>query len=129
AERRLKIATEIADVHVFEIDYATRSLVADGAENSFFEEPIAFETMEADPFCGVHDDDRERVMREVMEAAATRRTHRSEYRVKRSDGKEIWAFSAVEFDLNAEGELTNAIFALQNVTRRKLAEQAMLDAK
>jgi signal transduction histidine kinase/CheY-like chemotaxis protein len=129
AERRLKIATEIADLHVFEVDYASRTVFRDGAENTFFETPPTFEEMEADPFCGVHEADRERVMREVTEMAAVGRTHRSEYRVRRSDGREVWAFSAVDFDLDDKGELAKAVFALQNVTRRKQAELALVEAK
>jgi PAS domain S-box-containing protein len=128
-ERRLKIATEIADVHVFEVDYATRTVTRDGAENTFFDDPPTFEMIAADPFCGVHEKDRERIMREVLEAADHGRTHSSEYRVRRTDDKEIWAFSAVDFDLGPDGQLSNAIFALQNVTRRKLAEQALIEAK
>jgi PAS domain S-box-containing protein len=128
AERRLKIATGIADLHIFEIDYATRSLIADGANNTFFERGMTFEEMEADPYCGIHDDDRERVMREVAKAAGPR-IHRSEYRVKRTDGKEIWASSSVDFDLDADGGHAKAVFALQNVTPRKLAERALMEAK
>jgi PAS domain S-box-containing protein len=57
-ERRLKIATAIADLHVFEVDYANQTLTIDGADNTFFEDPPTFEQMAADPFCGVHDGDR-----------------------------------------------------------------------
>lgn len=122
-QRRLQIATAIADVHVFEVDYAERTITRHGAES--FLDPIEFEAMEANPFCGVHEDDVERVTREVMEAAASGRNHHSEYRVRRADGREIWAQSAVDFDLDEAGELTQAIFALQNVTRRKFAERAL----
>ena len=126
-ERRLQIATAIADVHVFEVDYANRSITRHGAES--FLDPIDFETMQANPFCGVHEDDLERVTREALEAAASGRNHHSEYRVKRADGAEVWAQSAVDFDLDEAGELRHAIFALQNVTRRKRAERALVEAK
>ncbi len=37
AERRLKIATEIANLHVFEADYVQGVMVSEGAEDTFFE--------------------------------------------------------------------------------------------
>src|SRR5207253_908350 len=82
AERRLKVATEIAQVHVFEVDYLNRTLTTDGAEDSLFDRKIGFEEFAADPFCGVHDLDRERVMAEVMAQAGVdaHATHNSEYR-------------------------------------------------
>jgi PAS domain S-box-containing protein len=132
AERRLKVATEIAEIHVFEVDYLNRTLTTGGAENTFFETPPGFDEFEADPFCGVHELDRERVMAEVFAAAGApgvQTTHRSEYRVRRSDDQEIWASSAVEFEMGPDGELSNAIFALQNVTQRKRAELALIVAR
>jgi PAS domain S-box-containing protein len=62
SEQRLNLAASLADLHVWEVDYMARTLLKMGAHDSFFETPVTYEAMFADPFCGVHPDDRERCM-------------------------------------------------------------------
>jgi PAS domain S-box-containing protein len=129
AEQRLEIATAIADLHVFEADFAARVLVSQGAEDTFFEEPLTFEQLQRDPFCGVHPDDRQRVVKEFNRAMATGELFRSEYRVARGDGAEVWAASAIDMETGPGGEPTRVIGTLQNITARKSAEQELIRAR
>jgi PAS domain S-box-containing protein len=128
-ERRLKIATEIADLHVFEADYAERVLVGRGAQDVFFAEPLTFEQLRRDPFCGVHADDRARVAAEFNAAMAAGRPFRSEYRVARSDGASVWAASAIDLEMGPDGRPARVIGTLQNITARKVAEQELIRAR
>jgi PAS domain S-box-containing protein len=129
AERRLKIATEIANLHVFEADYVQGVMVSEGAEDTFFEQSLTFEQLRADPFCGVHPDDRERVAGEFMTAVASGQPYRSEYRVARSDGTEVWASSAIEVEADAEGNPISVLGTLRNITLRKRAELDLVRAR
>ena len=129
AERRLEIATEIADLHVFEADYAERVLVSQGAEDTFFETSLTFDQLQRDPFCGVHLDDRVRVIKEFNRAMFTGEPFRSEYRVARSDGAEVWAASAIDMETRVDGEPVRVIGTLQNITARKTAEQELIRAR
>ena len=51
-----------------------------------------------------------------------------EYRIKRSDGKEIWGCSTTEVLIDEKGRPSRVVGALQNITARKLAEAAMARA-
>jgi PAS domain S-box-containing protein len=129
SEQRLNLAATIADVHVWEMDYRRRKLFKFGAEGDFFETPNTFEDLEADIYRNIHPDDLEtakeawRIHQENPEIP-----HRVEYRINRSDGKEVWAFSTTEPILDEQGRPTRVVGAMQNITGRKQAERAMAKA-
>ncbi len=129
AERRLKIATEITKLHVFEADYVQGVMVSEGAEDTFFEQPLTFEQLQADPFCGVHPEDRERIAAEFLASVASGQPYRSEYRVARSDGTEVWASSAIEVETDPDGNPISVLGTLKNITERKRAEFELVRAR
>jgi PAS domain S-box-containing protein len=129
SEQRLNLAATIADVHVWEMDYRRRKLFKFGAEGDFFETPNTFEDLEADIYRNIHPDDLEaakeawRIHQENPEIP-----HKVEYRINRSDGKEVWAFSTTEPILDEAGRATRIVGAMQNITARKQQERAMVRA-
>lgn len=128
-ERRLKLALELANLHVYEVDFVERTTVSEGAEDTFFEQPITYERMWRDPFWGVDERDREQARRLWAEAEAKGEALDAEYRVNRTDGQAVWAHSYAKLERDTDGRPIRLIGALQNITARKLAEQEITAAR
>jgi PAS domain S-box-containing protein len=122
SEQRLNLAASLADLHVWELDYRARTLLKMGAHDSFFETPLTYADMFADPFCGVHPDDRERCIEAWERHLATGERYGIEHRVNRRDGKDVWAFTTLEYFADDEGRPLRLVGAMQNITARRNAE-------
>jgi len=129
AERRLRVAVEIADLHVYELDFARRTLVSQGAERTFFEEPLTYEQMWRDGFHGVHPEDLEKAKEAWSRYEAGLAPYRTEYRVRRSDGREVWAGAFGEITRDEAGRPLNLVGALQDITARKRDELDLIQAR
>ncbi|CAN5195917.1 hypothetical protein BH11PSE2_BH11PSE2_09410 [soil metagenome] len=129
AEYRLGLAAEIADIHVWEFDYVGKKLHKVGAEETFFENPVTYEDMKADMFGSIHPDDQAEARARSDAATASGKAFRMEYRCKRSDGKEVWADAGSKVIWGQAGRALSVIGAMQNITERKFAEQAMETAR
>ena len=129
SEQRLTLALEIADIHVYEIDYVRRELIKVGAEDTFFTEPKTYEELYRDIYSTTDPRDRAGVIeawrRHVEEGAP----YHPEYRLVRSDDREVWTAGTCRLITDEQGHPTRLIGALQNVTERKAAERALLQAK
>jgi PAS domain S-box-containing protein len=131
SEERLKLAMEIAEVHVWEMDYLRGELIKVGAEDTFFTEPKTYEELLTDIWGTIDPRDRPAVMAawEAHTTGAMGEDYRPEYRLVRGDDKEVWAAGSVRLIHNDEGQPIRLIGALQNVTERKRGEQALVQAK
>jgi PAS domain S-box-containing protein len=129
SEERLKLALALADVHVWEMDYQRRELLKTGAEDTFFEQPCTYEQLYEDIYDTVDPRDRPEVEEQWRLHLETGSPYRPSYRIKRTDGKEIWVESAVTLLNDDRGRTVRLVGALQNITGRKLAEQALVRAK
>ncbi len=129
SEERLKLAMEIADIHVFELDYLRKELVKVGAKESFFLEANTFEALERDIWSAVDPRDRDLVRtaweRHVTEGAP----YHPEYRIAREDDEEIWVAGTVNLNTDEAGRPLRLLGALQNITGRKAQERALIRAK
>ena len=129
SEQRLMLAMEIADIHVFEMDYQRRELVKTGAEDTFFTEPKTYDELYRDIYGTIDPRDRAHVedawRRHLDEGAP----YSPEYRLVRADEREVWAQGASRLIADTEGRPVRLIGALQNVTERKASERALVQAK
>jgi PAS domain S-box-containing protein len=129
SEQRLNLAARLADVHVWEMDFRRRQLFKFGAEDDFYETPNTYELLDEDIYRNIHPDDREHAMAAWKEHEEHPEIpYNVEYRIKRSDGKEIWGCSTTEVLIDDKGRPSRVVGALQNITSRKLAEAAMARA-
>jgi len=129
SEQRLDLAAGLAELHVWEMDYRRRTLHKFGAEDSFFETPNTFESLAEDIYRNIHPDDLPKVKAAwAAHEADPDIPYRTEYRVKREDGKEIWTFSTSEVILDEKGRPSRLVGALQNITDRKVAERRIARA-
>jgi PAS domain S-box-containing protein len=129
SEERLRLAMEIADMHVWELDFRGRQLVSIGAAANFYTEPWTYKKLTQDLWSTIDERDvpqvREAWRRHEEEGAS----YRPEYRVRRSDDQEVWVQGALRYLRDEDGKPLRMIGALQNITDRKAAEFALLSAK
>lgn len=128
AERRLRIAIGLANLHVYEMDYARRTLTSLGLEQDFFEQPLTYERVLQDPFCAVAPEHLASIQAAWAMHQASEGPFRSEYRIKRADGREVWGSASAELIRDENGKPMTLVGAIQNVTERKRSEIALIEA-
>jgi signal transduction histidine kinase/DNA-binding response OmpR family regulator len=129
SEERLRLAMAMADMHVWELDYDRRELIKAGAEDTFFSEPKTFDDLAGDIYGAVDERDRERVKTAWRDHFRSDAPFHPEYRIARSDGREVWARLAMNLMNHPDGRPMRLVGVLQNITDRKLGEQQLRQAK
>ncbi|MFL5296534.1 MAG: ATP-binding protein [Phenylobacterium sp.] len=129
SEERLKLALELADVHVWELDFRRRKLISAGVQANFFSEEKDYAELSADIWATIDPRDRPAVQEAWERHVRGEATYRPEYRVVRNDDKEVWVQGAVRYEQDDKGRPQRMIGALQNITQRKQAEKALIQAK
>ena len=129
SEQRLTLAMELAELHVYEIDYERGELIKAGAEDTFFTEPKTYDELFHDIWSTVDPRDRPAAQalwdRHLHEGAP----YRPEYRVRRADDREVWTSGVCRLITDADGKPLRLIGALQNITERRAAQEALVRAK
>ena len=118
SEQLLQIALEIADIHVYEMDYVRCELTKAGAEETFFSEPKTYDELFGDIYSTIDLRDRPGVEAAWRRHLDTGAPYHPEYRMVRTDGEEVWALGATRLITSANGGPLRLIGALQNITRR-----------
>ncbi|MGZ3376563.1 MAG: ATP-binding protein [Phenylobacterium sp.] len=129
SEERLRLAIEIADMHVWELDFRRHELITIGAEVNFYTDPFDYRTLAGDIWATIDERDLPRVREEWRRHEEEGAPYRPEYRVRRSDDKDVWVQGAVRYLTDEDGKPLRMIGALQNITDRKTAERALVQAK
>jgi PAS domain S-box-containing protein len=128
-EARLNMALSLTDVHVFELDYRRRELFKAGAEDTFFMRPQTYEDLYQDAKVTVDDRDRAMVEELWRRHIEDGEPYRGQYRIKRTDGQEVWVEGTADYKTDAQGRSVSLLGAIRNITDQKLAEQAFIRAK
>jgi PAS domain S-box-containing protein len=128
SEERLTLAMEIADIHVWELDYRRGELIKVGAEDTFFTEPKTYRELAKDIWSTIDPRDRPHVEAAWEAHVREGAPYHPQYRVVRADDKEIWVDGSVRYLEDEAGPL-RMIGAIQNITHRKQAEKALVQAK
>jgi PAS domain S-box-containing protein len=128
SEARLKLALELADVHVWEMDYRRKQLFSDGSLEGLVTEEFTFAQVNADIWCAVDPRDRPVVIEAWERHVRGEGPYRPQHRLTRTD-REVWIQSAAHYEQDERGRPKRLIAAMQNITERKAAEQALIAAK
>jgi len=132
SEERLRLAMEIADMHVWELDFRRGELIkmdAEGAEGNFYTEPTTYQQLTSDIWSTIDERDLPATMAAWERHAKEGVPYRPEYRTRRSDGREVWVQGAVRYLTDENGQPLRMVGALQNITERKSSERALVKAK
>jgi signal transduction histidine kinase/CheY-like chemotaxis protein len=128
-EQRLNLALDLSGIHVWELDYVNRKLFTAGAEDSFFERSQTYGDLYRDIFVTIDDRDKDDVREAWRRHVEEGQPYRPQYRVARSDGREVWAEGVVSFHTDENGRPQRLVGAIQNITERKKVENALIAAK
>lgn len=129
SEELMRMALELSDLHVFELDYVRQELTKAGAEDTFFETPKTYEELARDIWSIIDPRDRPHLMASWDRWRGEGDLRQPEYRVVRSDGKEVWATGAAKLIQDDDGRPIRLVGAMRNITARKQAEAALVQAK
>lgn len=125
-EERLNIALSSADMGTWRTEIPSRSHEWDASLNQL----LGFEaksTQPQDPFLIIHEEDRDAVRSAISDAIRERRTFSHEFRVRRSDGQELWVSDQGRPCFDEQGKLCYFSGAMVDITERKRSEQARLE--
>jgi PAS domain S-box-containing protein len=129
SEERLQIALDLAEMHVWEINYRRGTHEIFGNAEDLFDQTFTTEEMVKDTNITIDPRDRTRIEDEWREAVMEDRRYFPEYRINRKDGKEVWAACSVKLIKNERGQPIRMVGVMHNITDRKISEAALLEAK
>src|SRR5579871_5087659 len=126
SQRRLSLATELANINVWEMDYRNRELSSDGAEPT---DETTYESFAADAWRGVHPNDLEHAKALWDEHVANGVPYRVVHRMMRADGPHYWVEMACEALKDEQGRIVSVIGATRNVDKEKRSELTLAKAR
>jgi PAS domain S-box-containing protein len=129
SEERLRLALELAELHVYEMDYVRRELIKVGAEDTFFDTPRTYRDLSKDVWSTVDPRDRADAVAAWERHAQDGAPFRPEYRMARNDGEEVWASGTARLIVDDEGKPLRLVGALRNISAQKASERALVRAK
>jgi PAS domain S-box-containing protein len=126
SEQRLKLAAELAKVHVWELDHTRKEVSNDGAATP---DGMSYQEAKRSIWDMVHPEDRpmaEDLWAQHLEGGPPLRTI---YRLYRQDGSLIWVESAAEAVRGPDGQVFRVVGALRNIDAEKRREAELLEAR
>jgi PAS domain S-box-containing protein len=122
SEKRLKLAMEIGEIRMWEVDLRRKTVTVAGADTKVGSRDHGFIDLTEGVWSGIHPHDR-------PEAKALWRRHldegapyRAVYRVLQKDGPHIWVQCASEAIRDDDGEVIRVINVMRNIDKAKRAE-------
>lgn len=125
AQKRLQLAAALSGMVVFELDLERKVLIEEGSLASILGDLKRYEDISPDLISLVDPQDRDQVQRQWLEAQQTGAPFRSEFRIRRSDGKLIWVYGVAEL-IGQVGGAWRIIGAAMDITVRKDGEMNLL---
>jgi PAS domain S-box-containing protein len=129
SQRRLLEAESIAQLGEWELDIATGQTRWSEQVHRIFGTQ---ESQEIGPeFLSriVHPDDWPNLSKSLQAAIETGKAYEIEYRIKRIDSEERWVYCKARRDLDDEGRPLKLTGIAQDITARKLAEEALITSQ
>ena len=127
SETRLRLALDISDSVVWEME-AGQELVVAGAVEKFFGAAPDLQALARDMFTGVHPDERRAVRAAWRRHVETGAPYAVEYRMARADGEELWVAASSELRSAGGARGAVAIGVAHDITAMKRAEIAQTRA-
>ncbi len=133
-QQRLQLATEMAEARgVYDVDYKRRTVVRAGKRlfplDEAREKKVVDAVLAGDADRYNDPRDRERVAEAWRRFEDEEAPYDIEYRVLHGGGDEFWIAEVTQATREADGQVRRIIGAMQDITARKLAERALIEAK
>jgi len=126
ARERLEAALAAGDIGTWVWDVAANTLLADAHLARLFsiDPGKAAAGLPLETYVNaIQEEDRTRVMAEIMQSVKTGADYDAEYRVKGSDGRVRWVQARGHLERDAEGRPSRFPGAVMDITARKAAEE------
>ncbi|WP_340646965.1 ATP-binding protein [Phenylobacterium sp.] len=130
-EERLKLAMEIGELRMWEMDWKRRELSGAGYQSpqAGDEGASTYEEMNADIWRGIHPADRDEAKRAWDEYVEGGAPFRQVYRMPQKGGPHEWHYSACEAIRDERGRIVRVLGVLRNIDKEKRGELELLKAK
>jgi PAS domain S-box-containing protein len=119
AADRLKLALEIGELQMWEMDFQRRQLASAGAEPSI---PRTYDELYANFWAGIHPEDRDAAKAAWDAYIEGGPAFRQTYRIMRLNGPHQWHHSAVHAIRDEQGRIVRLVGVLRNVDAQKRGE-------
>ncbi|MEO5960164.1 MAG: PAS domain S-box protein [Opitutaceae bacterium] len=127
---RLQLATDAAQVGIWDLDVAQNQLVWDKRMHTLYgTNPISFGGNYQAWIDRLHPDDRERVEQEHCDAIEGRKTFNTSFRIIRSDGEEREVRASAHVQRNPAGRATRIVGVDWDVTAERRAQAEIVHAR
>ena len=131
SEERLKLALEIGELRMWEMDWKRRELTGAGYQSPQAGEKgsSTYEEMNADIWRAIHPADRDEAKRAWDEYIEGGAPFRQVYRMPQKDGPHEWHYSACEAIRDERGRIVRVLGVLRNIDKEKRGELELVKAK
>ncbi|MFN3512222.1 MAG: ATP-binding protein [Phenylobacterium sp.] len=129
SEERLKLALEIGQLRMWELDFRRRTLNAGGYLDPLHEVDATFDELNTDIWRGIHPEDRPAAQAAWDDYLKNGVPFRQVYRMMQKDGPHQWHYSACEAVRDERGRVLRIVGVLRNIDRQKRDEMELVAAK
>jgi signal transduction histidine kinase/ActR/RegA family two-component response regulator len=129
SEQTLKLALEIGELSMWELDHRGRRVNGAGAPVIQGGEDMGYEEMSRDIWYGVHPADRPAAMVAWERYERLGEPFRATFRMLQPNAPHIWVQSATELVRDEDGHVERTVGVLRNIDKEKRAEMALAKAK
>jgi PAS domain S-box-containing protein len=129
SEQSLKLALEIGELSMWEMDHRGRQLNNAGSNVLNSMHVHSYEAMARDIWFGIHPADRPAAMAAWDRYEAEGEPFRAIFRMMRRDGPHVWLQAAAEVIRDHNGRRERTVGVLRNIDKQKRSELALAKAR
>jgi PAS domain S-box-containing protein len=130
SEQALKLALEIGELSMWEMDHRDRRVNSLGAD--ILEDAgglRGYDDLQRDIWYGVHPADLPGAKAALQSAALEGAPYRATFRMLQANGPHVWVQSAADLILGEDGQIDKIVGVLRNIDKQKRGEIALAKAK
>ena len=128
SEQRLRLALEIGETRMWEMDYARRTLSVEGTTAEIVS-VTDFDVLAANIWHETHPDDLAGAQAAWNKHMETGEPYRTVYRMVQPNGSPIWVASGCEEITDDQGRIIRLVGVIRNIDREKQAQFSLENAK
>ena len=126
SEQRLKLSLETNQTGVWELNLEDNNILRTPTHDKIFGYDTLLPKFTFETFTEhILPADRSWVTKIIKDAIEKKREYRFECRIRRADGAIRWIFARGTVKLNSEGKITSILGVVQDITERKLNDEAL----
>ena len=130
SEQRLKLAIDIGELNMWEMDFRRRELNGQGWTEGFSgAQDLDFNSMLRDSWFAVHPQDKPAAMALWDQHLADGTPFRATYRLLQPGAPHVWIQSATEAFRDENGEVIRVVGVVRNIDKQKRGELALANAR